>query len=98
MLIELIDLRTLIPWDKDMVSSSLSKTNRLLIITEDNITGSISGEISSYISENYFEKLDAPIIRLGSLDTPIPFSSDIEKNIYFPVNKIDESIKKLLEY
>ena len=98
LLIELIDLRTLIPWDKDMVSSSLSKTNRLLIITEDNITGSISGEISSYISENYFEKLDAPIIRLGSLDTPIPFSSDIEKNIYFPVNKIDESIKKLLEY
>ena len=96
--IELIDLRTLIPWDKDIVSKSITKTNKLLIITEDNLTGSISGEISSYVSQYDFEKLDAPIIRLGSLDTPIPFSSNIEKNIYFPINKIDSSIKKLLEY
>ena len=96
--IEVIDLRTLLPWDKKMVVASLKKTNKILILHEDNITGSISGEISSYITENYFEYLDAPIIRLGSIDTPIPFSDNIEKEVYLPINRIDSSIKKLLEY
>ena len=97
-LIDLIDLRTLVPWDKEIVRESLSKTNKMLILTEDNLTGSISGEISAYFSEYYFELLDAPIIRLCSLDTPIPFSSDVEQNVYFPVNKIDRAVKKLLDY
>jgi len=97
-LLEIIDLRTLLPWDKDTVLESIKKTNKLLIINEDNITGSISGEISAYIAENAFEYLDAPILRLGSLDTPIPFSQRLEKEIYFPVDKIEESIKKLIEY
>ena len=96
--IELIDLRTLIPWDKNIICKSLSKTNKLFILTEDNLTGSISGEISAYISEHYFELLDAPIMRLGSIDTPIPFSENIEKNVYFPINNIDKTIKKLLDY
>ena len=96
--IELIDLRTLIPWDKDIIYKSLSKTNKLFILTEDNLTGSISGEISAHISEHYFELLDAPIMRLGSLDTPIPFSSNIEKDVYSPVSNIDKTIKKLLDY
>jgi len=96
--IEVIDLRTLLPWDKKIVINSLKKTNKILILHEDNITGSISGEISSYVSENYFEYLDAPIIRLGSIDTPIPFSNNIEKEVYLPINRIDSSIKKLLEY
>ena len=96
--IELIDLRTLLPWDKETVLNSIKKTNKVLIINEDNITGSISAEISAYITENAFEYLDAPIIRLGSLDTPIPFSAKLEKEIYFPINKIKKSIQKLLEY
>ena len=97
-LIEVIDLRSLLPWDKDMVFSSIKKTNKVIILNEDNITGSISAEISAVISEYLFEYLDAPILRLGSIDTPIPFSSNIEKNIYLPINKINSAIKKLLEY
>tara|TARA_B110000116_G_scaffold269006_1_gene284128 strand:- start:1396 stop:3363 length:1968 start_codon:yes stop_codon:yes gene_type:complete len=97
-LIELIDLRTLLPWDKETVLNSIKKTNKVLIVNEDNITGSISSEISAFIAENAFSYLDAPIIRLGSLDTPIPFSAKLEKEIYFPVAKIKDTIKKLLEY
>ena len=96
--IEVVDLRTLLPWDRDIVVDSLSKTNKLMLLSEDNLTGSITGDISSYISQYHFNLLDAPIIRLGSLDMPIPFSSDIEKNIYFPINKIHENIQKLLMY
>tara|TARA_B100000676_G_C18072239_1_gene845135 strand:+ start:793 stop:2763 length:1971 start_codon:yes stop_codon:yes gene_type:complete len=97
-LIEVIDLRSLLPWDKDMVFSSIKKTNKVIILNEDNVTGSISAEISAVISEYLFEYLDAPILRLGSIDTPIPFSSNIEKNIYLPINKINSAVKKLLEY
>ena len=97
-LIELIDLRTLLPWDKETVLTSINKTNRVLIINEDNITGSISAEISAYITEHAFSDLDAPVMRLGSIDTPIPFSASLEKDIYFPVSKIKDTLEKLLEY
>ena len=80
------------------VIKSVQKTNRVLIINEDNLTGSISGEISSYITENAFEYLDAPIIRLGSLDTPIPFAKELENNYLVTMEEIQKSIKKLLEY
>ena len=96
--IEILDLRTLVPIDVEGILNSVKKTNRVLILHEDNITGGIGGEISSIISENAFEYLDAPIIRLGSLDTPIPFSGNIEKEIYFPISKIDEKIKFLMNY
>jgi 2-oxoisovalerate dehydrogenase E1 component len=96
--IEIIDLRTLLPWDKETVFKSVKKTNKVLILNEDSITGSISAEISATISEHLFEYLDSPIVRLGGLDTPIPFSSKLEKNIYMPVSRLDETIKKLLEY
>ena len=96
--IEILDLRTLVPIDVEGILNSVKKTNRVLILHEDNITGGIGGEISSIISENAFEYLDAPIIRLGSLDTPIPFSDNIEKEIYFPISKIDEKIKFLMNY
>ena len=96
--IEIIDLRTLIPWDKKTVFDSIKKTNKVLILNEDNITGSISAEISAIISEHIFEYLDSPIIRLGALDTPIPFSPKLEKDIYMPTSRLDETIKKLLEY
>ena len=69
-----------------------------MILNEDNLTGSISGEIGSYIAEHGFDLLDAPVSRLGALDTPIPFSSDLEKNIYMPINKIDKTVRKLLNY
>ena len=96
--IEIIDLCTLLPWDKNEVIKSVKKTNRVLIINEDNLTGSISGEISAYITENAFEYLDAPIMRLGSLDTPIPFAKELEQNYLVTKKEIEKSIKKLLEY
>ena len=96
--VEIIDLRTLLPLDLDCILKSVSKTNKVLILHEDNITGGIGGEISSLISENIFEYLDAPIMRLGSLDTPVPFSKNIENDIYFPVKRIAEKVNKLMKY
>ena len=97
-LIEIIDLRTLLPWDREMTFESIKRTNKVLILSEDNITGSIGAEISASISEFIFEYLDAPILRLGAIDTPVPFSPNIEKEIYMPVNRLDKAVKKLLEY
>ena len=96
--IEVVDLRSLIPWDKTLVEKSISKTNRVLILHEANLTGGIGAEISAYISEKCFKSLDAPVMRLGAIDTPIPFASDIEKEIYLPINKIEQKIKELLNF
>ena len=96
--IEIIDLRSLVPWDKALVKESIKKTNKALVIHEANLSGGIGAEIASHISEHFFEELDAPVVRVGSLDTPIPFSSEIEKNIYLPISRIKEKIDYLLEY
>ena len=96
--IEVIDLRTLIPLDKEGIIKSVKKTNRVLLLHEDNLTGGIGAEISSIISENCFEYLDAPIMRLASIDTPIPFTDDIEQNIYFPKSKINDTVEYLINY
>jgi 2-oxoisovalerate dehydrogenase E1 component len=96
--IEIIDLRSLIPWDKELVEESISKTNRVLILHEANLTGGIGAEISAYISEKCFNFLDAPVMRLGAIDTPIPFSDELEKGIYLPINKIEQKIKELVNF
>ena len=96
--IEIIDLRSLVPWDKDMIEKSITKTNRALIVHEANLSGGIGAEIAAYISENFFESLDAPVIRVASLDTPVPFSDQIERNIYLPLSRIKEKINYLLDY
>ena len=86
------------PLDSELIFKSVNKTNRVLILHEDNITGGIGAEISSLISENCFESLDAPILRLGSIDTPTPFSDNIENDIFLPVKKIEKTINKLMSY
>ena len=86
------------PWDREMVFESVKRTNKVLILSEDNITGSIGAEISASISEDIFEYLDAPILRLGALDTPVPFSPNLEKEIYMPTSRLEKGVKKLLEY
>ena len=96
--IEILDLRTLMPLDIDGIIKSVKKTNKVLIIHEDNLTGGIGGEISAIINEIAFEYLDAPIIRLGSIDTPIPFSKNIENDVYFPIKRIEEKANKLMKY
>ena len=96
--IEILDLRTLMPLDTDAIFKTVKKNNRVLILHEDNITGGIGAELSSLLSENCFEFLDAPILRLGSIDTPTPFTDNIENDIFFPVKKIEKTINKLMSY
>ena len=96
--IEVLDLRSLVPLDIEGIMKSVKKTNKVMILHEDNLTGGIGAEISALISEKCFEHLDAPIVRLCSKDIPIPFSSNIENDIYFPVSKIEEKINYLMNY
>ncbi|WP_034925112.1 dehydrogenase E1 component subunit alpha/beta [Gillisia sp. CAL575] len=95
--VDLIDLRTLQPMDIETVFSSVKKTGRVLIINEDSIFGSIASDIAAQIAEECFEYLDAPIKRLGSMETPIPFTQNLE-NQYLPKNRINEKLKELMAY
>jgi 2-oxoisovalerate dehydrogenase E1 component len=95
--VDLIDLRTLQPMDIETVFNSVKKTGRVLIINEDSIFGSIASDIAAQIAEECFEYLDAPIMRLGSMETPIPFTQNLE-NQYLPKNRINEKLKELMAY
>ena len=95
--IEIIDLNTLVPWDKELVFNSIKKTGKVLLLSEDTLINGFIGEISATISEEIFEYLDAPIIRVGSLDTPVPFSNNLEKG-FLSNNRLKEKLEKLLEY
>jgi len=94
---DLIDLRTLLPWDKDAVMTSVKKTNKVIILHEDCMTGGIGGEIAAYISENCFEYLDAPVIRSASLDTPVPMSEELEWN-FLPKARFEKQLLQLVKY
>lgn len=94
---EIIDLRTLLPWDKDAVAESVKKTGRAIVLNEDTLTGSISGEIAAWIGENLFENLDAPVMREGALDTPIPFAKNLEQQ-FLPKERFKTKLKKLADY
>jgi len=95
--IELIDLRSLLPWDKQTIEASVKKTGRLLLLTEDNLTGSIISDIAAWVSEHLFQFLDAPVKRVGSLDTPIPFAKNLEDQ-YLAKSQLKQAITDLLEY
>lgn len=95
--LEIIDLRTLAPLDYDTVFESVRKTNRVLVLHEDCLTGGIGGEIAARITEACFQSLDAPVMRLASLDTAIPFAADLEHN-FLPQQRLDEKINELLAY
>lgn len=95
--IEVINLRTLLPWDKDTVAASVAKCGKVLVLHEDTQTGGFGAEIASWVSEHCFEYLDAPVMRLGSMDTPIPLAHALE-NDFLPVERLKESIQKLLDY
>lgn len=94
---DIIDLRSLLPWDKEIVSESVIKTNKVLILHEDTITGGIGAEISAWINENLFNHLDAPVIRCGSLDTPVPFNHQLEKQ-FLANHWLNEKIEYLINY
>ncbi|NVJ89540.1 MAG: dehydrogenase [Flavobacteriaceae bacterium] len=95
--IEIIDLRTLQPLDVDTVYTSVKKTGKVLIVQEDSLFGGIASDLSALINENCFEFLDAPVQRLASLETPIPFQKDLE-NQYLPQSNLTSVIKKIMNY
>ena len=84
---EVIDIRTLFPLDKDLIRQSLEKTNKAIIVTEETKRGGYGGEISAIIAEEMFDLLDAPVARIGSLDTPVPFAPNLEQ--YYMPNDTD---------
>ncbi len=95
--IEILDLRTLAPLDYTAIKNAVEKTGKILLLHEDTLTGGIGGEISAWINEHCFETLDAPILRCASLDTPIPFNMDLEKN-FLAKSRLGECVKKLVNY
>jgi 2-oxoisovalerate dehydrogenase E1 component len=94
---DLIDLRTLAPLDTQTIFESAKKTGRVLVLHEDNLTGGIGGEISALITEHCFEYLDAPVVRCASMDTPIPFNAELEKQ-YLANAQLEAAMKRLLNF
>ena len=94
---DLIDLLTLSPIDEKIIVNSVNKTGKAIILQEDSLFGGIASEISSIIMENCFENLDAPVVRVGSLNTPIPFEEGLEKQ-YLPFERFETKIIELLNY
>lgn len=94
---QILDLRTLLPWDKETVAENVRKTGKVLVLNEDTLTGSISAEIAAWIGEHCFQMLDAPVMREGSLDTPVPFAASLENN-FLPKERLRYKVQYLLEY
>mgnify|MGYP000852463346 FL=1 len=95
--IDILDLRTLAPLDYFAIRASVQRTGRVLILHEDTLIGGVGGEIAAWIAENCFSILDAPVLRCASLDTPVPFSIELEKN-FLAKARLDESVQKLISY
>lgn len=94
---DILDLRTLLPWDKEAVLNTVKKTNRVLVLHEDTLTGGIGGEIAAWISEHAFHYLDAPVLREASLDTAIPFAATLEQN-FLPKGRLRSRIEALMKF
>jgi 2-oxoisovalerate dehydrogenase E1 component len=95
--INILDLRTLLPLDYKAIRNSVNDTGKVLVLHEDTLTGGIGGEVAAWIAQNCFEYLDSPVMRCASLDTPIPFNGELEKN-FLAQSRLDEMMQKLLNY
>ena len=95
--IEIIDLRTLSPLDTETIYQSVNKTNKAIVLHEATATGGIGAELTTLIQENCFEKLDAPVRRLGSLDTPVPFAAELEQH-FFPIDELEKTLLDIMKY
>jgi 2-oxoisovalerate dehydrogenase E1 component len=94
---EVVDLRTLLPWDEEAVLKSVKKTGKVLVMHEDTHTGGIGGEITACIAEKCFPYLDAPPVRIGALDTPVPMSATLEQN-FLPKARFMDALRKLADF
>ncbi len=96
--VEVIDLRTLAPMDKQAILQSVKKTNKVMVLHEASRTGGIGGEIAATIAEEAFEWLDAPVLRVASIDTPVPYSPPLEEYYLPQVKDILDAARKLAAY
>jgi len=94
---DIVDLRTLLPVDYQAIRVSVQKTGKALVLHEDTLTGGIGGEIAAWISEHCFEYLDGPVMREGSLDTPVPFATTLE-NQFLPVQRLRQKLRRLADF
>ena len=94
---EIVDLRTLLPLDTEAIYSAVRKTGKVIVLHEDCMTGGIGGEIAALITENCFSDLDAPVKRIASIDTPVPFSIPLE-NQFLPKDRLKTAINDLVNY
>lgn len=93
----ILDLRTLLPLDHDAIFDAARATGKVLVLHEDTLTGGIGAEIAAWVSEHCFDWLDAPVVRCASLDTPVPFNMELEKN-FLAKSRLHEYVNKLLHY
>jgi 2-oxoisovalerate dehydrogenase E1 component beta subunit len=96
--VEIVDLRSIMPWDKEAVLASVRKTSKVLVLHEDNRTGGFGGEIAATIAEEAFEDLDGPVRRIAAPDTPVPFSPPLEKAFIPQVDDVVKGLKELIDY
>lgn len=95
---EVLDLRSLAPLDRDAILETVARTSRVLLLHEARLTGGIGGELAAIISEHAFEYLDAPVMRVASLDTPVPYAPPLEAAFLPSVAKVVEAARKLVAY
>jgi len=96
--VKIVDLRTLLPLDKELIINAVKSTGKALIVHEDTLTGGIGAELAALISENAFKYLDAPIKRVASLDTPVPFAPPLEEYFLPDTNKIVKALRELSSF
>ncbi len=94
---EIIDLRSLVPIDYEAIEATVKKTNHIIILHEDTLFGGIGGELSAWIGEHLFKFLDAPVMRVASLDTPVPFAAELEK-IFLPEERLREAMNRIMTF
>jgi 2-oxoisovalerate dehydrogenase E1 component len=95
--LDIVDLRTLLPWDAEAVEASVKRTGRVLVLHEDTLTGGFGGEIAAWIGEHCFRWLDAPVMRCASLDSPVPFARELE-DVFLAKHRLHSTIEKLMAF
>jgi pyruvate/2-oxoglutarate/acetoin dehydrogenase E1 component len=96
--VEVVDLRTLVPFDREAIRKTVEKTARVLVLHEDVLTAGFGGEIAATIAEHHFDSLDAPVRRIGAADTPVGYAPDLEDAILPQVDGITEALRELAKY
>jgi 2-oxoisovalerate dehydrogenase E1 component len=95
--IAILDLRTLLPLDYESIAKAVALTGKVILLHEDTLIGGIGGELSAWIAEHCFDQLDAPIMRCASLDTPVPFSIELEQQ-FLAKSRLNEVVERIMNF